>query len=247
LFPGSEGLQQAGFIIALATSLGTALGVSAGSASVGVGAGIAGSLGVVGTTNYAAIVGGAILGVGAAGVAGAATAGVMGTVSSVQQAQQQQANAEYQAQIEAKNMELASREIDQINEQGQFEMRQQKLRQQAQISEGQVAGAAGGVQLGSGSLLEWEMSAQEVFNEDNSQLQYDIDNRKYQARIGLWNSSNSKALSESRSNAYSSQIPMLAVGGTINTIANTASSALSLGSGLLKLHEQGTMLKSTFA
>ena len=110
-----------------------------------------------------------------------------------------------------------------------------------------MTGAAGGVQLGSGSLLDWEISAQEVFDEDIRQLEYDIENRKYQARIGQWNARTVRTQALARADAFGDQIPILAVGGIISTVTNTASATLSVGSGLLKLGEAGSALKSTIA
>jgi membrane protease subunit (stomatin/prohibitin family) len=209
--------------IALATTLGTALGASAA-----VGTGIAG----VGTA--AAWAGGAAMGVGGLAISGAATGGVMSAVSSIQQANAAQGQAENAATMAGHQEQMNKDKERQVADSGAFEKWQQNLRQAALMGDHQVEGAANSVMLGTGSMLDWEESSAEVFEENNRQLDYDIKNRKYSARIGTWNASITKNNANARANAYEDQIPMLAVGGIVNTFSNTASSALNIGSGLMK-------------
>lgn len=168
--------------------------------------------------------------------------GVLSTVQQVQNAQSAKAQMKYQAQIEQQKQELGRRQIEQITEEGAYEKRQQRLRQEAIIAEGQAAGAAGGVLLGTGSLLDWEVSAEEVFAEDRRQLAYDIENRKYSARIGIWNSQQTQAGLEASADAYSGQIPGIIAGGTLSTIG----SAFGAASAASKIQTGNVSISSLF-
>lgn len=131
-------------------------------------------------------------GVGGSGIVGSLISNlphniVINAITQKQQADYNEAVAKRDAQLaNIRRKEFEHRER-QIEEQGSFAVRQQRLQQEALLAQGQVAGAASGVQLGSGSILDWEVSAEEVFAEDRRQLDYDIANRVYEARIGAWN------------------------------------------------------------
>ena len=205
-----------GMITALATSLGTALGFSAAAGS-GLGA-----------ASAAATAGAVALDVGMLGVAGAATSGVLGGISSIRQVNAAQEQADYAAKISERNEQMYKDQEQQILDQGAFELRQQKLKQAGVISDAQASAAANGVMLGSGSLVDWEVSANEVFEEDNRQLSYDIQNRAHTARIGAWNARNNTNAYNARSDAFSEQKPLLYTAGAINTTSDTFSTGLNL-------------------
>lgn len=197
------------------------------------------SLAVIGTAlgasaAWAAPVGGVVAGTAALAVAGATVGGVMGAVTSIQQANVAQDNADRQGDLASYQEQMNRDKVRQVADAGAFEMRQQNLRQAALMDDHQVSGAANGVMLGTGSMLDWELSSNEVFEENNRQLDYDIENRKHSARIGVWNAGNSKASAYASADAYGDQIPMLAVGGIVNTFSNTVSSGLNILSGAMK-------------
>jgi len=152
----------------------------------------------------------------AGGVVGAGTA-IPGMVSGIQ-------SAEYQKEVANANQKMYEEQARQTEEQGEWEKRQQSLRQAAQTGRFRASAAASGAALGSGSLLDWEASNAETNMIDNANLDYDIKMRAYQAKLGAWNA-------EAQSNLAGWQKNMAVVSGVTGSVGGAMQGAV-LGSQL---------------
>jgi len=126
---------------------------------------------------------------------------IVSLLSNEQVRQAEQGMTEVGIDIANQQAAFAEQRATDIGEAGAIQLHQQRLQQQSLLAQAQVAGAGAGVQVGTGSLLDFEVSATEVFDQDRSQLQFDIENRQYEARIGAWNARNqAEALRSKRAN-----------------------------------------------
>jgi len=152
---------------------------------------------------------------------------IVGLTGALQQSQAQEGQAEFEADIAQQNINLAEQQVGSIGEAGSFQLHQQRLQQQALLSRAQVQAAGAGVSLGSGSILDFEVSAEEVFAEDRRQLQFDISNRQYEARIGAWNARLQKESAIARKENIVSQRAFIATGGAFDIATLGVKSTLS--------------------
>ena len=138
---------------------------------------------------------------------------IVSLVGRLQQSQAQEGQAEFEADLASQNIALAEGQAAGIGEAGSFQLNQQRLQQQALLSRAQVQAASAGVSLGSGSILDFEVSAEEVFAEDRRQLQFDISNRQFEARIGAFNARNQRASALARKANIGTQREFIKLGG----------------------------------
>ncbi len=212
-------------LVALATgvtfaSIGSALGASAGAA-----------LGVGLTATIVADV----------AITGAIAGGVLSTVSSVQQAEQAQEQAEFQASIERENAKLAAIEAENIELQANQDRHQLRLKMLASKGEARASYAAGGVVLGAGSAADYEADIADAYDLDKRNLNYDIAQKQWQAKVQSVNASNQASLYTAQAHGFGQQKATAALSGVFNTVTDTVQagvSALNFGAGLGKLSKE---------
>ena len=137
-----------------------------------------------------AITGGVAIGAAAVGEALGITAGALGIAGSMMAAEQQQTALDFEAEQAEANRKLYEQQAIDIEEQGEWEKRNLALKQRSELSSKQASAAASGVLLNTGSNLIMQEDASETNMLDQKQLQYDIDSRAYQARLGAWQAQN---------------------------------------------------------
>jgi len=222
--------------LAVAGGLGTTIATSL--ASIGVGAGTALAVDI-----------GAALGVGAAGTA----LSVAGQAAS---AEQQQAALDFEAEQAEANRKLYEQQARDIAEQGEWEKRNLALKQQSALASRQASAAASGVLLNYGSNLTMQEDQAQTDLYDMKQLQYDIESRQYQARLGAWRAENQvNSLNAQKDNARIAGnlgIAGAAVSGVGSTMSLAASTAgvsdklvSGMSSGLSSLKTAPTLTQKT--
>lgn len=201
-------------------SIGSALGASAGAAfGVGLTATIVADVAITG-----AIVG-----------------GTLATVSAVQQAEQAQEQAEFQASIERENAKLAAIEAENIERQANQDRHQLRLKMLASKGEARASYAAGGVVLGAGSAADYEADIADAYDLDKRNLNYDIAQKQWQAKVQSVNASNQASLYAAQASGFGQQKATAALSGVFNTVTDTVQagvSALNFGAGLGKLSKE---------
>lgn len=177
--------------------------------------------------------------VGAAEIA--ITGGVLATVSSVQQAEAAQQQAEFQASIERENAKLAAIEAENIELQANQDRHQLRLKMLASKGEARAAYAAGGVVLGSGSAADYEADIADAYDLDKRNLNYDIAQKQWQAKVQSVNASNQASLYTAQAHGFGQQKATAALSGVFNTVTDTVQAgagALSFGQGFGKLSKE---------
>lgn len=174
-------------------------------------------------------------------IAGAVTGGVLSTVSSVQQAQAAQEQAEFQASIERENAKLAAVEAENINLQANQDRQQLRLKMLASKGEARASYAAGGVVLGSGSAADYEADIADAYDLDKRNLNYDVSQKQWQARVQSISASNQASLYAAQAHGFGQQKATAALSGVFNTVTDTVQAgagALNFGTGLGKLSKE---------
>ncbi len=240
----------------LATSLGAALGIGVGAAAttaatgaaaaagataagaIGGGALAAGTAAAVGTTavvagtaaTTASVLGTAgAIGLGALAVGGAVAGGVTSTVSGIQQAQIQEAQANYLADQSSANAQIAARQAEAIQLQGNQQRSQLRNDMLQTKGDARAKYAAAGVVLGQGTPADYEADIADAYDLDRRNLDYDIASRAWQQKVASVNFQNQGSIYQSQANAFRGAQRVSLLNGTLGTAANTAS---SLGSAL---------------
>lgn len=226
-------LGIAAAIGAIVPSLTAASAVAATTAAVGSALGA--------TAASASLVGAIAIGVGEIAIAGAVAGGTLATVSAVQQAEAAQEQAEFQAKIEAENARLAAIEAEDIELQANQDRAQLRLKMLASRSEGRTGFAAGGVVLGSGTAAEYEADIADAYDLDKRNLNYDVAQKRWQAKMQSVSASNQSSLYAAQASGFGQQKVSSIIGGVFKTTADTvgvAASALNFGAGLGKLSKE---------
>lgn len=170
-----------------------------------------------------------------AAVGAAVAGGVVSTVSGVQQAENQKQQADYQAEVAEANARLAERQAERIDLQADQRRAALSLESQQKTGSARAGFAANGVVLGAGTVLDYEADVAQTYDLDLANLNYDVENQKWQAKVHGANNQAQAAAYRSTASAYNQQKTSTAIGGAIGTIgdaASTAVSALSLGANL---------------
>jgi uncharacterized protein (DUF58 family) len=174
-------------------------------------------------------------------ITGAAVGGTLATVSAVQQAEAAQEQAEFQASIERENAKLAAIEAENIELQANQDRHQLRLKMLASKGEARAAYAAGGVVLGAGSSADYEADIADAYDLDKRNLNYDIAQKKWQAKVQSINASNQASLYTAQAHGFGQQKASAALSGVFNTVTDTVGagvSALNFGAGLGKLSKE---------
>lgn len=168
---------------------------------------------------------------GVAATAAAVTGGVVSTVAGVQEAQNRQAQAEYMAEVEAKNAKLAARQAEQIGMQADNE--RQELRNKMLLASGQARSsyAAQGVVLGAGSAADYEADIADAYDMDSRNLDYDVAMRQWKLRVEAGNATDQGSLYKAQASAYQSSVGTSLLSGMFGTVGNTVS-AVDAGLGI---------------
>lgn len=160
--------------------------------------------------------------------AGAAVAGgVVSTVQGVQQAENQKQQAEYQAEVAEANARLAERQAERIDLQADQRRSALLLDSQQKTGAARAGFAANGVVLGAGTVLDYEADVAQTYDLDLANLNYDVENQKWQAKVQGANNRAQAAAYRSAASAYKQQKTSTAIGGVIGTIGDAASTAVS--------------------
>ena len=165
------------------------------------------------------------------------TAGALGIAGSMAAADQQQAALDFEAEQAEANRKLYEQQALDIEEQGEWEKRNLALKQRDVLASKQASAAASGVLLNYGSNLTLQEDAAQTNLLDRKQLQYDIDSRAYQARLGAWQAQNKlNSLSAQKTNAQNNLNLSLAGGGlsTLGGAMSGVASGISLAEGIRK-------------
>ena len=213
-------LTAAGAVAATTAAVGSALGATAASAS---------------------LVGAIAIGVGEIAIAGAVAGGTLATVSAVQQAEAAQEQAGFQASIERENAKLAALEAENINLQANQDRQQLRLKMLASKGEARASYAAGGVVLGSGSAADYEADIADAYDLDKRNLNYDVAQKQWQAKVQSINASNQASLYAAQAHGFGQQKATAALSGVFNTVTDTVQAgvgALNFGAGLGKLSKE---------
>lgn len=241
-----------GLVAALSSfaAIGAALAgtTTAAAATAAASAGLASGFGIVGATASIASTMTTLTAVGATAtvvadlaLVGAVTGGVLSTVSSVQQAQAAQEQAEFQASIERENAKLAAIEAENINLQANQDRQQLRLKMLASKGEARASYAAGGVVLGSGSAADYEADIADAYDLDKRNLNYDVAQKQWQARVQSISASNQSSLYAAKAHGFGQQKATAALSGVFNTVTDTVQAgagALNFGTGLGKLSKE---------
>ena len=180
----------------------------------------------LGLLGFGAIGGGAAL-LSGIGEAIGVTAGALGIAGSMMAADQQQAALDFEAEQAEANRKLYEQQALDIEEQGEWEKRNLALKQRNELASHQASAAASGVLLNYGSNLTLQEDAAQTNLLDRKQLQYDIDSRAYQARLGAWQAQNRiNSLEAQKSNLQNSSNLNLFAGG-VSTLGSAMSGAAS--------------------
>jgi hypothetical protein len=193
------------------------------------------------TAASASLVGAIAIGVGEIAIAGAAIGGTLATVSAVQQAQAAQEQAEFQASIERENAKLAAVEAENIDLQANQDRQQLRLKMLASKGEARASYAAGGVVLGSGSAADYEADIADAYDLDKRNLNYDVAQKQWQAKVQSVNASNQASLYTAQAHGFGQQKATAALSGVFNTVTDTVQAgvgALNFGTGLGKLSKE---------
>lgn len=214
------------FFTALGTTIATSIGLSVGTAAAA-----AASTTVI-TTGTATAIGVAATAVGALAIGGAITGGVMGTVSAVQQAQMQEEQANFYAEQEAKNAQLARKEAEAIEVMGNQEKAKLRTQMLAQKGQARTQYAAGNVVLGSGTSADYEADIADAYDLDSRNLEYDIESRKWQTHVRAANATSQSAMYRSQASSFSSGKTLSLLGGIASTTAGTIKTTYGVGKAL---------------
>ena len=165
-------------------------------------------------------------------VAATVAGGVIGTVSAVQQAENNKNQAEYQAEVAEANALLARRQAERIDLSA--DQRRAALLMDFQGNRGAArAGfAANGVVLGAGTGLDYEADLAQTYDLDLKNLNYDVENQKWQAKVEGASLEAQSGLYKMQSKAYGQQKITSGIGGVISTVGDTAKTVVS-GIGML--------------
>jgi hypothetical protein len=166
------------------------------------------------------------------GAAAAIAGGVVGTVSAVQQAENNKNQAEYQAEVAEANALLARRQAERIDLAA--DQRRAALLMDFQGNRGAArAGfAANGVVLGAGTVLDYEADLAQTYDLDLKNLNYDVENQKWQAKAEGASLEAQSGLYKMQAKAYGQQKITSGIGGAISTVGDTAKTVVS-GIGML--------------
>ncbi len=216
----------------------TASAATAGLAAAGT-AGMAAAVGSVG--NALGFLGLTATVVADVALTAAIAGGVLSTVSAVQQAEQAQQQAEFQASIERENARLAAIEAENIELQANQDRHQLRLRMLASKGEARTAYAAGGVVLGSGTPNDYEADIADAYDLDKRNLNYDVAQKQWQAKVQSINASNQASLYSAQASGFGQQKATAALSGVFNTMTDTVQAgmtAFNFGTGLGKLAKE---------
>ena len=206
--------------------------VALGSTFAAVGSALGASAAAAGTVGALATIG-VDLAIGAA-VAG----GVVSTVGNIQQAKAQQAQAEYQAELEKENAKIALRQGENIDLQANQERTQLRQRALLQRGDARTAYASSGVVLGSGSSADYEADIADAYDLDSRNLNYDVASKKWKLQVSAADSMSQASLYDAQASAYGQQAKTSLLSGTFGTIGDaiqTGASAYGVASKIGKL------------
>lgn len=168
-------------------------------------------------------------------ITGAVVGGTLGTVGAINQAEAAQAQANYQAEIEAENARLAKTEAEKIELQGNQERNQLRLKALTALSTSRANFAARGVVLGAGTANDMEADIMDAYDLDKRNLNYDIASRAWQKQVEAVNHTNQSNLYKAQAAAYGQQKKSALISGIIDTTSSAISagaSGFSMGSKL---------------
>lgn len=162
-------------------------------------------------------------------ITAAVAGGVVGMVSSIQQSEAATKQAKYQAEVAEANALLAERQAERVDLAA--DRRRHALLMESQQTRGSArAGfASGGVVLASGTHLDYEADIAQTYDLDLKNLEYDVANRKWQARVQSANDTAQSELFAMQADAYAQKKTMTYIGGPISILGDTAK---AVGSGL---------------
>lgn len=203
------------------TALGTALGLSSAaiaSASAASAAGVS-VLGVATGVANAAL---------ALGVVGGIASGVVGGISSYQQGKAQQAQYNYQAQVDAENARVAQNNAALERQQGIEEARLQRMKALKSVGSQQAAMAANGLDITQGTPLDVIEDTAAMGELDALQTRHNYERKALAYEANANNFSNQSNLDYFASkNAYSAG-KMNALASGLNGLSSSAKSVASI-------------------
>lgn len=160
-------------------------------------------------------------GIAEAGLALTALSMVAGAVGQYQQGQNAQAQANYQAKLSERNAQAAEMRASDAEYRGVVERQQIALQEGDMLAQGRTAYAAGNVQLGSGSPVDWEVDLAQRAEGDKRTSRYNasvaawgerVNASDARAQAGLYRASGSNAARSGLTGAGGS---LLAGAGTV--------------------------------
>jgi len=200
--------------------------------SIAAGTSIAATLGSIGsavgaTGGLATAVGAGAVAAEVIGIGASVGGGIVSTIGGIQQQKAMAAQAEYQADIEEKNAQMAS----QSAEANELQANQKRLAlfNQMQQMQGHVRTdfAGRGVMLGSGTPTDYEADLADAYDMDKKNLNYDTATRTWQYRVQAAGHQQQADLYRAQAKGARSLIPGTVAGGLLSTAGNAMQAGLT--------------------
>jgi hypothetical protein len=167
-------------------------------------------------------------GIAEAGLALSALGTAGSVLGAMQQGQAAQAQADYQAAVYEREANISEMKARDAEYRGRMERQDIALQAAKMVGAGRAGWGASGVQLGSGSPLDWEVDLDERARADDRMSHYNTEQEKWGYRnnaIGMREQAGLSRLSGANS----------ATAGRINAMGSLLSGAGSVASGYYKL------------